>query len=167
MKKSKYTLAEAINEYDESSPESFRRLKDIVCTISEERMTSDGDYILDYLLNVASNKMRVFGYSIMNGISKIHNNDEQFNKLSDEILKAGYTSESGTLLDYNQYKVLDTYNKLNPKIILLSAPTSFGKTRLLQEIIFNNRDSYKMILLIFPTNSLLFENYSMMVLMSI
>ena len=41
---------------------------------------------------------------------------------------------------------------------MVSAPTSFGKTFLLREIIFLNRERYKNILLLFPTIALLNEN---------
>ena len=40
----------------------------------------------------------------------------------------------------------------------MSAPTSFGKTFILREILFLNQNRYKNILLIFPTIALLNEN---------
>lgn len=65
---------------------------------------------------------------------------------------------SNNLLDKRQKEVIDRFMSLSQKRILVSAPTSFGKTFLLREIIFLNKERYKNILLLFPTIALLNEN---------
>lgn len=44
------------------------------------------------------------------------------------------------------------------KRMLVSAPTSYGKTFIMREILYLNRHRYKNILLVFPTVALLREN---------
>lgn len=62
------------------------------------------------------------------------------------------------LLDKRQKDIIDEFETLESKRILLSAPTSFGKTFLLREIIFMNKEKYINILMVFPTIALLNEN---------
>ena len=156
MNSYKRELVEAINLYDENSIESFTKLKDILCMISDRKEIIGNDFFINSLLFLAAQKMRMFGYNEMNGFSKnLSIND--FHDLETELIQTSYTSDSGTLLDYHQMKILNLYDSLTNKRMILSAPTSFGKTRLLREIIFKYK--YKSIVLIFPTNALLNENY--------
>lgn len=160
-------LLNAINRYDEESEESYLQLRDIICEISDKEEVKK-QYPIRELLFIAAQKLRVFGYNRMNNtnindfLEKDTNAIEFGIKkgltfiLQNELIKAYYTSETGATLDINQMRVLDTYNVLPKKRIFLSAPTSFGKTFLLKEIIF--KFSYKNILLIFPTVALLNEN---------
>nr|WP_251130645.1 helicase-related protein [Exiguobacterium sp. s124] len=76
--------------------------------------------------------------------------------LSNELIRSYYTSGSNSLLDYYQKAFLDKFDSLNSKKIFLSAPTSFGKTFLLKELILKYK--YNNVILIFPTISLLIEN---------
>ena len=55
-----------------------------------------------------------------------------------------------------QKLVLDTFESKNKKLFL-SAPTSFGKTFLLKEIIYRNSKRYKNIVIVLPTVALLME----------
>ncbi|MBR3839607.1 MAG: DEAD/DEAH box helicase [Erysipelotrichales bacterium] len=156
----KKELVHAINNYDDESIESFIQLRNILCKISDRKKREENDEFLNELLYVAAQKLRIFGYNDMNGFDDEYIQNfylSEFQLLKDDFIKATYTSESGTLLDYKQRKVINTYDELESKKIIVSAPTSFGKTRLLREIIFKYR--YETIVLIFPTNALLFENF--------
>lgn len=64
-----------------------------------------------------------------------------------------YRRGSGTTLTKQQHQLLRLF-KTNPRLVV-SAPTSFGKTRLLQEIILHR--GYKQIALIMPTIALIAE----------
>lgn len=164
----KLELIRAINNYEEESFEKFEELKDIICEISEKESLKNDLFIRD-LLYIAANKMRVFGYNRMNNFDtqelELINDDYQIKDgisedfyLTNELIQAYYTSESDSLLDYYQKEFIDTFDSLNPKRIFLSAPTSFGKTFLLKEIILKYK--YNNIVLVFPTISLLTENYN-------
>jgi hypothetical protein len=62
------------------------------------------------------------------------------------------------ILDKKQKEIVDIFMSLDNKRILVSAPTSFGKTFILREILFLNQERYKNVLLVFPTIALLNEN---------
>ncbi|MBH3434870.1 DEAD/DEAH box helicase [Pseudomonas citronellolis] len=64
-----------------------------------------------------------------------------------------YTTEHDTTLTKQQKEILETYLR-HPRLVV-SAPTSFGKTRIIQEIIINK--NYKNIAIIMPTIALMSE----------
>lgn len=150
----KLNLITAINDFDGFNDQSYATLRDLVCEISESEAFAK-DESLKELLYIASQKMRNFGYNAMNGFtSEVVSNDsrQSINAIVDQY----YTSGSGYKLDYEQKKALDLYEGMDNKRLFLSAPTAFGKTFILQEILLKN--NYSTILLIFPTVSLLNEN---------
>lgn len=57
-----------------------------------------------------------------------------------------------------QQEVIDIFQSLDNRRLLVSAPTSYGKTFLMREIVFLNKERYDNILLVFPTVALLLEN---------
>ena len=67
-----------------------------------------------------------------------------------------YRAESGTLLTRQQRKLFEIFKRV--RRLVVSAPTSFGKTMLLQEIILEK--PYKRIALVMPTIALISENVS-------
>ena len=151
---SKLDLVNAINEFDGYDDASYLKLRDLVCQISESK-AHEGDDSLKELLYIASQKMRNFGYNKMNNFtSDVVGNDSRTN--INAIVDHYYTSESGYKLDYEQKKALDIYQGLDKRRLFLSAPTAFGKTFILQEILLKN--NYRTVVLIFPTVSLLNEN---------
>lgn len=159
MNRIKRGLVEAINNFDVNDSDSFVTLRDIVCRVSDKR-EEYGDYFLDNLLYIAANKMRIFGYNKMNNFDNDYIEKFQltaYQLVKDQVVERSYQSSSGSLLDYKQMEVLSIFDSLEEKKIILSAPTSFGKTRLLREII--NKYKFDKIILIFPTNALLYENY--------
>ena len=109
----------------------------------------------------AAQKLRMFGY--IKGSNKIAQDEFVYDGLNDikhSAVQNYYKSKvfNNNLLDRKQKDVIDTFMSLENKRILVSAPTSFGKTFLLREIIFMNRARYRNILLLFPTIALLNEN---------
>ncbi|MBD1222369.1 DEAD/DEAH box helicase [Virgibacillus halodenitrificans] len=151
-------LIRAINLYDEST-EKFEELRDLVCEISDKKI-GFSDPLTKELLFMASQKMRTFGYNVLNNISlpeDVGDNNISF-VYKNEVINQFYSSRTGVQLDKFQKEIIDTFTNLVVKRILVSAPTSFGKTFILKEMIFQNIDQYQNVLLIFPTLSLLEEN---------
>lgn len=153
-------LLSAINNYCEDDLESKRILRDLVCIISEKKDISSDPFIKN-LLFIASQKMRMFGYNILNGLGE---NPDKFASslavLADESIKNIYRSKVRTnnILDKTQKEIVDFFQNLPCKRMLISAPTSYGKTFLMREILFLNYERYKTVLLVFPTIALLQEN---------
>lgn len=157
-------LISAINHYDPCNTESIDRLRDLVCWISDHEELKD-DSTIASLLYIASNKMRVFGYNKLNGFSS--DPDTGIRLLDDfgnQSIQSLYhsTSSSDIVLDKTQKEILDLFQNITPRRLLISAPTSYGKTFLLREILYINSEKYKNILLVFPTVALLIENAGVM-----
>ena len=136
------------------------KIKNLICYLSEARKNNEltpGDIALvENTLFFASMKLRTFGYNRLNGLvaEKIENDPIDF--LRDECIAEYYKTETGFVLDRMQKLVLDTFESENKKLFL-SAPTSFGKTFLLKEIIYRNSQQYKNIVIVLPTVALLME----------
>ena len=157
-------LLTAINQYDPDNSESIDRLRDLVCWISDQDEPKK-DPIIAELLYIASQKMRVFGYNKLNGFAS--DPGETAGSMTDigsKAIQNLYQSDSddSITLDKTQKEVVDLFQSLAPKRMLVSAPTSYGKTFLLREILYLNRERYKNILLVFPTVALLLENAGVM-----
>ena len=141
-------LLSAINQYDADNPESVNHLRDLVCWISDNDALKK-DKVLAQLLYIASQKMRVFGYNMLNGYSEDPNEAlATLEDISNRAIKNLYRSrvnEKNTL-DKSQMEVVDLFQSLSPRRLLVSAPTSYGKTFLMREIVFLNKDRYNNIL---------------------
>ncbi len=146
-------------------------LKDVYCFLDDNREKSYGlclasicfiadknpsDLMVQAILNEVIVKSRIFLYRNMLG------------KQNPEFLLSnplGYTEgfaewfytdqATGIILTKSQKEVLKLFNE--KRRLVLSAPTSFGKTKILEEIILNN--DFKCIAVVVPTNALLSENY--------
>ena len=153
-------LLNAINEYDPANIESVNRLRDLVCICSDNTQLKQDPFVAS-LLYTASQKMRVFGYNMLN---HFHENPSTSSGIIDDIcddaIKGLYRSKvnANNILDRTQKEVIDMFQNISPRRLLVSAPTSYGKTFLMREIVFLNRERYKTILLVFPTVALLQEN---------
>ena len=79
----------------------------------------------------------------------------EVDSLMDISQKAFYSLESDLLLTKEQKDLYDLFMK--KRKLVVSAPTSFGKSRIIREIIAHNR--YKTIAVVVPTNALLSETY--------
>lgn len=151
---------EAINNFD-GSDQSRELLKDHVCYISEHKNEMDDTYPIAEMLHTASQKLKVFGYDEMNKIKDIEVSDTI--NIVDDAIKNYHRSttaseEENIILDGLQKNIIDEYQKLEIRRIMVSAPTSFGKSYLLQEILFNNALEYENVMIILPTIALLNEN---------
>ena len=154
----------AINRYDSEDAQTVNHLRDLVCWISDDESLKKEPIIAD-LLYIASQKMRVFGYNILNGfLEEPVPSSSALRDLENAAIVNLYRSRvnEANILDQSQKEVIDTFQNISPRRLLVSAPTSYGKTFLMREIVFLNKERYKNILLVFPTVALLLENARMM-----
>lgn len=145
----------------ELTNDNKNRLKDILCYLSEWRNNHPTECVqypqLEFILYNASRKLRTFGYNRLNKFdNSIINADNNLIAIKDTVVDEFYKTESGFILDGAQKDVLDTFESANGKLFL-SAPTSFGKTFLLKEIIYRHRENYSNIVIVLPTVALLIE----------
>lgn len=155
-----YQLVNLINKYTEENHEIENKIRDLICYISDNSYYMSNDLYRNIIFEAAE-KLRMFGY--IKGTNKIpieeFNEGEMFS-IKHKTIQNYYKSKvyKNNILDRRQKEVIDKFMSLEHKRMLLSAPTSFGKTFLLREIIFMNRERYRNILLVFPTIALLNEN---------
>lgn len=145
----------------ELTNDNKNRLKDILCYLSEWRNNHPTEFVqypqLEFILYNASRKLRTFGYNRLNKFdNSIINADNNLIAIKDTVIDEFYKTESGFILDSAQKDVLDTFESANGKLFL-SAPTSFGKTFLLKEIIYRHYENYNNIVIVLPTVALLIE----------
>lgn len=156
-------LLDAINNYNEEDMNSKNKLRDLVCIISEND-NAKKDPLIRELLYTASHKMRTFGYNVQNGFYRqdaiIEQNSSELMQLRNQSILNRYRSKvrSNNILDKSQQNIIDFYQSLDKKRMLVSAPTSYGKTFIMREILYLNRERYNNVLLVFPTVALLREN---------
>lgn len=156
-------LLDAINNYNEEDMSSKNKLRDLVCIISENDSLKK-DPLIRELLYTASHKMRIFGYNVQNGYYKhdvfIEQNSSELMYLRNQSIIRRYQSKvrSNNILDKSQQSIIDYYQSLDKKRMLVSAPTSYGKTFIMREILYLNQKRYNNVLLVFPTVALLREN---------
>ena len=146
---------------DELKNDNKNRLKDILCYLSEWRNNHPTECVqypqLEFVLYNASRKLRTFGYNRLNKFdNSIINSDNDLIAFKDTAIDEFYKTESGFILDREQKDVLDTFENAGGKLFL-SAPTSFGKTFLLKEIIYKHYENYNNIVIVLPTVALLIE----------
>ena len=144
-----FELIDLINNFD-GSVKSENRMRDLICFLSD---SDDVEYkgLIEPVVFEASEKLRVFGYIYgKNSITKPDNMMGSLGEIKHASIQNYYTSKvfSNNLLDKRQKEIIECYQHLECKRLLVSAPTSFGKTFILRENI----------LLIFPTIALLNEN---------
>lgn len=153
-------LLEAINLYNEQDDISRDNLRDLICCISENTDLKSDPFVSE-LLYIASHKMRVFGYNYLNDFKEDPDeNTRAIDLIKGDLILNRYRSKSSNnkVLDKTQKKIVDFFNNLECKRLLLSAPTSYGKTFLMREILHYNVERYNNIILVFPTIALLTEN---------
>lgn len=128
-------LLTAINNYTETDMQSKERLRDLICGISDNTDLIK-DELMKELLYIASRKMRMFGYNVQNNLTS----DPLKQKaggitIKDEAISQFYRSKvwPNNLLDRFQKEVIDIFQQLSTKRLLVSAPTSYGKTYLMRQ----------------------------------
>ncbi len=145
------------SECDEST---IARMKDLICYLSEHKKNYQGSEEdknrLDYIIYTACVKMRTFGYNRLNGFKAEDFIGDNLSEVKENAILKYYGTATGFVLDRLQKDVLDSYEENNQKLFL-SAPTSFGKTFLLKQIIYNNYKKYNNIVIVLPTVALLME----------
>ena len=154
------TATHLINKVELTDDEKTK-LKDILCYLSELRKNNtqvENEFPqLNFILYNASRKLRTFGYNRLNAFTnEIINFGDEITELKDNVIDEFYKTNSGFVLDKAQKEVLDEFENSNEKLFL-SAPTSFGKTFLLKEIIYRHHDIYENIVIVLPTVALLME----------
>lgn len=136
------------------------RMKDLICYLSDLRKKGNisDNYLgyLDFILYSAATRLRSFGYNRQNHFQINDFYYEGIDLWKDETISNFYKTNSGAVLDRFQKEVMDMFLESNHRLFL-SAPTSFGKTFLLKEIIFSNYDRYSNIVIVLPTVALLME----------
>ncbi len=152
-------LMKSINNYNPDDEDSINELKNIVCWISDSTKAKE-DNLVKELLYIASQKMRVFGYNVMNQLQEEPIESGSIRKFGKDAITGLYRSNiyPNKILDKSQKEVIDQFQNSSKHRLLVSAPTSYGKTFLMREIIFLNKERYNNILLVFPTVALLIEN---------
>jgi len=160
-KKYLFRFVREINHFD-GTIESKEELKNLICHVSNNKSTSK-DPVYRELIVDASMKLRMFGYYTSPNTNKIQIEDLNIldsDAVSYFAIEKIHHSEmsSEIILDGTQKEIIDSFQKLEKRRLFLSAPTSYGKTFLLREILYLNKEKYKQIFLIFPTVALLFEN---------
>ena len=152
-------LLSLLNKPDLDSPQ-ITRIKDLICYLSEARkndkISQEDVALLETTLFSASVKLRTFGYNRLNGFFAENIETDTMDCLRNECIAEYYKTQTGFVLDRMQKRVLDAFEEGNKKLFL-SAPTSFGKTFLLKEIIYRNSDQYNNIVIVLPTVALLME----------
>lgn len=136
---------------DSTDDNDYNTCLSAICHIAN---LSIKDVMIQQLLHDCIIKSRIFLYDNLLEI-----NDETYNpnySIQDMVLKNIYTSGlTNTTLTRPQKEIFSAFQ--TSKRLIVSAPTSFGKTRIVREIIAHNE--YKNIALIMPTVSLLSEQY--------
>ena len=154
-----YELVDLINDFD-GNLKTENRMRDLICYLSDNNTLEDKE-LINKIVFEAAEKLRVFGY--IKGNNPIGSDEKTLDNLSNIkhiAIQNFYTSKVffNNILDKRQKDIIECYQNLSSKRLLVSAPTSFGKTFILREIIFLNQNRYNNILLIFPTIALLNEN---------
>lgn len=138
--------------YLENDAEIYNLGLSVICHVAE---SNPEDMLINELLYDNIVASRVFLYEEM--YRKVTKKKTEINSLSfiDEVAKSYYALESGTVLTKEQKRLLDDFQKY--RRLVVSAPTSFGKSRIISEIIINN--NYQNIAIVLPTIALLNETY--------
>ena len=90
--------------------------------------------------------MRIFGYNVQNGFYKsditMEQNSSELIYLRNQSIIRRYQSKvrGNNILDKSQRSIIDFYQSLDNKRMLVSAPTSYGKTFIMREILFLNKE---------------------------
>ncbi len=134
----------------EGSDKYYNLCLSIICHVAERLMPLDD--FNQVLFEDCVRKSRIYLYEDMLPEGTI----KSTYSLTDEMAKDFYTlDKTETVLTRDQKTVYDSF--IENKRIVVSAPTSFGKTRVLEEILCNSE--YKLSILIFPTIALLAEQF--------
>jgi helicase len=148
-----YYLLNLVTVNEEENASNYGIALSVICYISD---SMPNDVLVCEMLHECIVSSRVFLYSDM--IDKINPAYKERVSYSffDEISKEYYRQEkTQTVLTRDQKKLIRFFEK-NRRVIV-SAPTSFGKSRVIEEIIIGN--NYTNIFIVLPTIALLNETF--------
>lgn len=132
--------------------ENYNECVKIICHVADKRIN---DSLIQQLLHDCIVKSRIFMYDDM--LESYNFNYNPDISPQDIFLRNFYTSsKSNTTLTKPQKEIFYQFKKT--RRLIVSAPTSFGKTRIIREIISHN--DYRVIAIIMPAVSLLSEAYN-------
>lgn len=123
-----------------------------LCLISE--LNIEDQFTLS-ILDECYSASRIFHYRDM---QKTINADhfQPYSSLVNDFAKSLYTLPSGTTLTKEQFELY--YDIIENKRVVVSAPKSFGKSRIFKELLLNS--DYKNVAIIIPTLALLSETFA-------
>lgn len=124
----------------------------IICHVAESK---PADAFIHQLLFDCIVESRIFLYHQMYANIDGKYSERTSHSSLDMFSVAHYTLTTGTVLTRDQKSLFDDFQKL--RRLVVSAPTSFGKSRIVSEIIIHNE--YSNIAIILPTIALLNETY--------
>ena len=136
------------------SAEEYSLCLEVICRVANN--CADLNALNKELLKECIYKSRIFLYE--NTLQKKYHKDffqSTTNSITFELQKAFYTLDSNTVLTKEQKDLFDIFQQYRK--VVVSAPTSFGKTRMIEEIIKYN--DFKNILVVVPTLALSNELY--------
>ena len=122
-------VKDLLSAYDSNDQNSMNRLRDLVCIVSDNKDLKCDPFVAT-LLYTASQKMRVFGYNMLNDFSSDPSgNGSELDIIRYSAIKNLYRSKvnPNNILDKSQMEIIDTFQSISPRRLLVSAPTSYGK----------------------------------------
>jgi hypothetical protein len=116
----------------------------------------DDAFLLDLVAEcISSSRIFLYHDMLLSNIGEVYARQPGLLELSQ---RAYYSLDGELLLTRDQKKLYDLF--LEKRKLVVSAPTSFGKSRIIREILAHNE--YKSIVIVVPTNALLNETYSLL-----
>lgn len=146
MKRSE--ILRKINLYTISN--DIKEAIDLLCELLE----SNENNIYNDLINMLIENFQLYGYISENYTEYF---EMMFTSDSDFLRLNSYKGKYLKLLNYGQLSLIEKIDEEDK--ILISAPTSFGKTSILIEYIYQNYKKFNTIFFIVPTHSLIEELY--------
>ncbi len=140
--------------HEESTNEKYNIALSAICHVAEYL---PNDKLIQDLLHECIVASRVFLYHEMLTQKKPALVETLQHSIFELYARAVYTLDTNTVLTKEQLNLFETFQE--KRKIVVSAPTSFGKSRIIQEIISHN-NSYKNIAIVLPTIALLNETFN-------
>ncbi|MGD6831004.1 DEAD/DEAH box helicase [Sutcliffiella halmapala] len=148
----KFLLETAYYLFSSNKDEVYNLGLSIICHVAEAKPQ---DAFIHQLLFDCIIESRVFLYHEMYKKIDTKYKENIEHSLIDNFSESFYTLKTGTILTRDQMRLFKDFQK-NRRLVV-SAPTSFGKSRIVSEIIIHN--SYNNIAIVLPTIALLNETY--------
>jgi len=157
------TISEIIREYY-LTEENISHRHNLIKKVCDFYDNIKDDYITNNQLKFLYHISNLIGIPQYYDMLTKYRNDEELNiydisasTLSDIIYNSSLAVEENKFLHKYQKEVVDNFSAGKINRYFLTAPTSFGKTFIVYEVI--KKMQYKNIVFIYPTLSLLSENY--------